>query len=273
MLKLLKVILSVVVIPCSLYAAQTQAKPVVLVSIEPLYEIVTALMKGVAEPQVLINNGKIDQQLTNTQIKQLLSADMLIRVGDGIESQLGESLHEELPLVTNYTITLSNYMPLLLKSGLSSKDGKLFSSDRQKNYDLRFWMDPKLLSMSVRYIAPQLVRMDPEHQEQYLDNEIVLLKQIKEFSKLTARTIQKMSDTDKVLVAQASPYLAHRFIQDESILNRAKLSSISSTVCKKKEQLELASFSLSAVNIHSNIAQLMGEFRSCNSSSLAVRDN
>lgn len=260
------------VIICSLYAVQVQAKPVVVVSIEPLYEIVTALMKGVAEPQVLINNGKIDKQLTNTQIKQLLSADMLIRVGDGMESHLGESLNDELPLVDGYTITLSNYMPLLVKSDLSSEVGKLFSSDRQKNYDLRFWMDPKLLSVSVRYITPQLVRMDPEHQEQYLDNEIVLLKQIQEFSKLTAHTIQQMSDTDKILVAQANPYLAHRYIQDESILNRAKLSSISNTVCKKKEELALANFSLSAVNIDSSITRLVRDLRSCNTNSLADRN-
>lgn len=272
MLKSIKVVLNVVLIISLLYAVQIQAKPVVVVSIEPLYEVVTALMKGVAEPQILINNGKIDKQLTHPQIKQLLAADMLIRVGDGMESQLGESLKEELPLVNGYTITLSNYMPLLVKSELTLDTGKFFSSDRQKNYDLRFWMDPKLLSMSVRYIAPQLVRMDPEHQEQYLDNEIVLLKQIKEFSKLTADAIQQMSDTDKMLVAQANPYLAHRYIQDKSIVNRAKLANLSSTVCNKKEALALASFSLSAVNINANLTHLLNEFKTCKTNALAARN-
>ncbi len=269
--KFIKLVLNTVVIFSSLYAVQIQAKPSVIVSISPLYEIVTALMKGVAEPQVLISNGKIDKQLNSTQIKQLLSADMLIRVGDGMESQLGESLHEDLPLVINYTITLSNYMPLLVKSELSSETGKLFINDRQKNYDLRFWMDPKLLSMSVRYITPQLVRMDPEHQEQYLDNEIVLLKQIKEFSKLTAQTIEQMSDTDKILIAQVNPYLAHRYIQNESIIHQAKLTASSNTICKKKEELALASFSLATVNVDSSITQLVEEFRSCSTHSLAAR--
>lgn len=267
-----KLTLITIVMFCSLLTSQIQAKPTVVVSIEPLYEITAALLKGVTEPHVLINNDKLDKQLSSAQIKQLLSADMLIRIGDGIEPRLGESLSQELALVNGYTVTLSNYMPLLPKSKQPSESDKSVLSERQKSYDLRFWMDPKLLSMAVRYITPQLVRMDPEHQEQYLENEIVLLMQIKKFSKLTAQFIQKMSDTEKTLIALANPYLAHRYIQDEAIINQVKSSDISKTICIKNEALALKSFSLSTENLESSITQLVRELSSCQSRTIAARE-
>jgi len=182
-------------------------KPVIVVSIEPLYEVVSTLSHGVVKPEVIyLNFNDINQPLSTRQQETLLSADIIIRVGRGFEPLLDDFLIQQGKALQNKTITLSRYIPLLEKENIRTDDQYLLFTDRQASSDLRFWMDPRLLRMLTDFIAPTLATMDPVHLEEYLENEIVLRAQLKKVENKMMTLFKQLSLEQKLLLGQLNPY-------------------------------------------------------------------
>ena len=183
--------------------------PNIVVSIEPLYEIVASIAHQVVRPDVVyLNMSDIQKPLTDQQKVMLDKADVIIRVGQGFEPALDKYIHARGRVLENKTITLSLYIPLLDKEQL--EEGIYI--DRQHRSDLRFWMDPRLVKMLVIYIAPKLVAMDPDHLEEYLDNEVLVKDQLKKVEQKMLTLFRQLSLEQKVLIAQFNPYLKNRYM-------------------------------------------------------------
>lgn len=186
------------------------SQPQILVSVEPLYEIVAALCHGIVKPQVIyINFNERHQALSQWQKNQIDTADIIIRAGRGFEPRLDDYLKQQGKILENKTITLSQYIPLLDKQ---NNQKNVLATNRQEKSDLRFWMDPRLVKMLAIYIAPKLVTMDPDHQEEYLDNEIVLKDQLKKIENKMLILFKQLSAEQKILFAQFNPYLKNRYM-------------------------------------------------------------
>jgi len=71
-----------------------QSTPNVVVSIKPIHSIVTALMKGVSRPQLLLESSDSAHtfHLKPSQLNLLSNADLVITVGDGFETGLRKTL-------------------------------------------------------------------------------------------------------------------------------------------------------------------------------------
>ncbi|WP_198263557.1 metal ABC transporter solute-binding protein, Zn/Mn family [sulfur-oxidizing endosymbiont of Gigantopelta aegis] len=202
----------------------------IIVSVEPLYEIVATLSHGINKPEVIYSNFNERQTpLSNRQKSLLAHADIIIRVGKGLEPYLDEYIKQQGRVLENKTITLSQYIPLLDKEAVSSD---VLAVNRQEKSDLRFWMDPRLVKMLAIYIAPKLAVMDPDHQEQYLDNEIVLKAQLKKIEKKMLQLFNQLSMEQKSLFAQFNPYLKNRYMHFSEIqrLPSHKKNSIESCI-------------------------------------------
>ena len=183
--------------------------PNIVVSIEPLYEIVASIAHQVVRPEVLyLNMSDIQKPLTEQQKIMLDKADVIIRVGQGFEPALDKYIHTRGRVLENKTITLSLYIPLLDKEQL--EEGIYI--DRQHRSDLRFWMDPRLVKMLVIYIASKLVAMDPDHLEEYLDNEVLVKDQLKKVEQKMLTLFRQLSMEQKVLIARFNPYLKNRYM-------------------------------------------------------------
>ena len=183
------------------------AAPRVVVSIPSLHSLVSALMDGAAQPQLLFAEEiNYSGKMGPFQKSRMITADIVIWVGPGLETPIVQAL-DQLPGLDIKMLTLSNYVPLM-----SHTDGEVSTLSRQMSRDLQFWSDPRLAIMAVRMITPRLVRLDPEHQELYLDNEITLINKLKILeqeitAKFTPYNIQ-WGDT----VAGVGRYFSHRFI-------------------------------------------------------------
>ncbi|MDX2507620.1 MAG: metal ABC transporter substrate-binding protein [Gammaproteobacteria bacterium] len=188
-------------------------KPNIVVSIEPLYEIVSSLSHGVVKPEVIyLNFSEIKQPLTAWQQEKLQAADIIVRVGEGLEPELDHYLNQQGKQLRDKTLTLSNYIPLLEKAKLRAYNPDAIFTDRQASSDLRFWMDPRLVKMLTDFIAPKLVVMDPNHQEEYLENEIVLRAQLKKVEAKMQSLFKNLSLEQKFQVALFNPYLKNRYM-------------------------------------------------------------
>ncbi|MBT2972158.1 MAG: metal ABC transporter substrate-binding protein [Candidatus Thiodiazotropha sp. (ex Ctena orbiculata)] len=185
----------------------TFAGPRVVVSLPAIHSLVANIMQGVGEPRLLHDQ---DDHLANTlgpfQKSEVLTADLIIWVGAGLEESLADML-ESTPPLHDRTMTLSNTVPLLLKRNF---DG--IAASRKDSRDLRFWHDPKIAMMAVRQITPTLVRLDPANTERYLDNEIELLKRIKQMSKEIASRFSTQIAIPERVATQFSQYFTNRFV-------------------------------------------------------------
>ncbi|MEW8506849.1 MAG: metal ABC transporter substrate-binding protein [Candidatus Thiodiazotropha sp.] len=183
------------------------AGPRVVVSMPAIHSLVANIMQGVGEPRLLHDQ---DNHLANTldpfQKSEVLTADLIIWVGAGLEESLADMLANTPPL-QDRTMTLSHTVPLLLKRNF---DG--IAASRTDSRDLRFWHDPKIAMMAVRQITPTLVRLDPANTERYLDNEIELLKRIKQMSKEIASRFSTQIAIPEGVASQFSQYFTNRFV-------------------------------------------------------------
>ena len=221
--------------------------PKIVVSIEPLYEIVATLSHGIVKPQVIyLNFNDRNKSLLPWQKEMVNSADIIIRVGRGLEPLLDDYLKQQGKALENKTITLSQYIPLLDKEKLDKRNGKInvLATDRQENSDLRFWMDPRLLKMLAIYIAPRLVFMDPAHQEEYLDNEIILKDQLKKIEKKMLSLFNQLSIEQKVLFAQFNPYLKNRYMSFSETKNMVSNHQPEVTACIQNRSFDMIPLNL-----------------------------
>ena len=212
--------------------------PKIVVSIAPLYEIISSLSHGIVKPQVIyLNLRELKQPLNKHQLNILHEADIFIWVGEGYEPLLYDYFEENKQQTKDKIITLSNYIPLLEKEHINSAQRQtLLFTDRQASSDLRFWMDSRLVKMLLSVITPQLVFMDPEHQEEYLDNEIIVKAQLKKVEDKIVSFFQQLSFEQKQMMAQFNPYLKNRYLSFENIkqMDKDNIIKPEMTECIKK---------------------------------------
>jgi len=192
---------------CLTYAAQAPAAPRIAVTQPALHSLVVSLMQGVAKPELILQRTQAgDQSLDPFQTGQLLTADLVIWVGSGLEPGVAQAM-ERFPSIGMHAATLSNTLPLLL-----TKDFEGVADQRQRSRDLHFWNDPRLAIMAVKQITPKLVRVDPDHTELYLDNEIVLLKRLKQTQSDIAQQFAALPTLPEGFATGFDQYFAHRFL-------------------------------------------------------------
>lgn len=166
---------------------QAGANPTVLVSVPALHSLVSGLMDGVAEPQLIMDDdeSRHDTTLSARQLHMLANADMIIWAGPGLEKGLQDAVDNKVPTVRNKLLPLSAFVPLLKSDQTGDTDPANY---RKVSRNLEFWNDPRLSIIAIRTLTPRLVRLDPDNTERYLDNEIALIKRLKGVEQEMANT-------------------------------------------------------------------------------------
>jgi zinc transport system substrate-binding protein len=86
------------------------AEPRVTVSIGPLHALAADLMQGVAEPILLYDRDPdVDAALDPFQQARIITSDILIWTGPGLESSLAQTL-DRMPVLRNKLLTLSKQL-------------------------------------------------------------------------------------------------------------------------------------------------------------------
>ncbi|MEJ2453064.1 MAG: metal ABC transporter substrate-binding protein [Candidatus Thiodiazotropha sp.] len=192
---------------CLAITSPAFAAPKVVVTQPAIHSLLTSLMEGVDHPQLLMEKPEdANRPLDPFQTAHLLTADLIIWIGAGLEGNVEKTL-QRFPMIRQHTATLSLTIPLLLK-----KDYDGIATDRQLSRELTFWNDPKLAMMAVKQITPTLVRLDPEHTERYLDNEIALLQHLKQTQSEIVERLSSLPALPEGFSAGFDRYFAHRFL-------------------------------------------------------------
>ena len=141
-----------------LQSAALAAAPRVVTSIAPVYEITAAIMTGIAEPGLIIDNQASVHQFAfkPSQMRLLQQADLVIWVDRHFEAGFSR-VAEILPSTTRQL----ELMPALGLEG----DGHI-------------WYSPQLLLRSIEIISTALILLDAENQKSYRANAAILIQDL-----------------------------------------------------------------------------------------------
>lgn len=189
--------------------AQAVAAPSVLVSVPALHSLVSGLMDGIAEPKLLLDNPdhSTDLMLTGSQLRMLANTDMIVWAGPGLEKGLYDAVENKAPAARHKLVTLSAMVPLLANKRNGDTDPANYRNDAR---NLEFWADPRLSIIAIRTLTPRLVRLDPDNTERYLDNEISLVRRLRELEKEMASAAAFLAVDLADITPDLNPYFLHR---------------------------------------------------------------
>lgn len=172
--------------------------PQVVVSIAPLHGLVSDLMDGVAEPELIYEGGQSPHAsaLSPQQLKALVTADLLIWVGPELETSLGRLTHRLPDEAINlswhdYDADMTVHAtrePLFARDEHDDHDDHDSHDDDDNHHDdhghdhgdldPHFWLSIDNAQVFVRAVRDQLMTLDAGNAEHYRDNAERLLSEL-----------------------------------------------------------------------------------------------
>ena len=174
-----------------------QSMPSVVVSIKPIHSIVTSLMSGIAEPQLLLksNNSAHTFHLKPSQMRMLANADLVIIVSENFESGLRKAI-KNIDNDSLFQITsLSNLNIHKSRSEILYLEGH--EEHEESIYDLHLWLDINNTKLIAKHISELLIKIDPINEVKYNKN----------FLELTLDLEELKIDLEK----EIAPFLTNQF--------------------------------------------------------------
>lgn len=203
------------------YAADSA--PQVVVSIAPLYALVSGVMENVGTPILLLKPGTSPHHyaLKPSEAKLLYNADLIVWAGPHLESFLTKSIDNvqsvrphvhNIPLVETPGLLLlpvrsnATFEPHTHGEGEDHHD-----HDHANHIDMHFWLDPLNAKHMVTHLAQQLSKADPAHQAHYHANAQKLkekLNTLHQRMQIQLKPVQKMP---YIVFHDAYQYFEHRY--------------------------------------------------------------
>ncbi|KGE00645.1 zinc ABC transporter substrate-binding protein ZnuA [Rhizobium sp. YS-1r] len=217
-------------------AAASAAAPDVVVSIKPIHSLVASIMKGVAEPKLIVQGAASPHtfSLKPSNAAAIESADVIFWVGPGIEAFLEKPLKA---LASSATVVELEDAPGLEK--LPFREGGAFEAhdhehegeeahghddhdhDEEQHaghedhdhgeFDTHLWLDPMNTKAIAAEIEKTLVEADPANAATYQANGASLLKQIDALDAELKATIAPVKDKPFIVFHDAYQYFEHRY--------------------------------------------------------------
>ena len=163
------------------YSTSAQSAPSVVVSIKPIHSIVSSLMQGVGEPQLLLetNESAHSFHIRPSQVMAIENADLIVSIDPKFESGLAS-------ILSNYSKNSQ-----LIISELSLANFYTFRGDDEGDeHDYHLWLDVNNARAIAKHLFKRLIKIDADNTSTYSNN----------LSTLDARLLQLQKDNYEKLV-------------------------------------------------------------------------
>lgn len=215
MLRLFK-ILSCVLFTISMPVyAQTEPPPRVATTIKPVHALTGGIMAGVGEPVLLIDGSTSPHsyRLTPADARQLETADLVVWMGDSLESKLAKTMQT---LVQPDKLLTLNTQPAMTRlparhGGAWADDGGHDGDHDHGRYDPHSWLDPDNAVVMTNIIARRLQQLDPGHAEQYAANAERIAARIAALDRNIAAELANVQNTPYLVFHDALQYFEHHY--------------------------------------------------------------
>ncbi|MDP6164275.1 MAG: zinc ABC transporter substrate-binding protein [Candidatus Thioglobus sp.] len=148
--------------------AFAQSSPIVVTSIKPIHSIVSSLMDGAGQPELLLksNNSAHTFHLKPSQIRMISEAHLVITVDENFEIGLKKALKN---ISSDSLMYVSDIDNLKIYSARDS----IFEEDEEhghSNLDYHLWLSTENVLMIADRIASRLKDLDPSNEMTYVAN-------------------------------------------------------------------------------------------------------
>lgn len=192
-----KLLLLILALPVMAFSS-----PRIVTSIAPIHSIVSQITEGVGEPQLLVSPDRSphDFQLTPNELRSLLSADLVIWVGDGVEgfmSKVSRRINDDakLALVDH----AGDLLPL-------RDHGHDHGDHDHGTADQHIWLSINKMQIVAQVIADRLIEIDPDNQAQYSKNVQALQSHLAELERSLQAQLGPVAGSPYVVFHDAYQY-------------------------------------------------------------------
>ena len=206
----------------------------VAVSIKPLHSLVSAVMQGVATPQLIVAGAGSEHSysLKPSDARTLQNAKLIFWAGPSMETFLERPLES---LGADAKIIALSESPglkrLKMREGgafelhdhaadphdhADEADGHVHTTTEGEahdhdEYDLHFWLDPDNGIVLVRNIAAILAESDPANAEKYKANAENYVQRLQTLTAKISSELQPVQNKPFIVFHDAYQYFEHRF--------------------------------------------------------------
>lgn len=199
--------------------ALAEPSPAVLVSVKPLHGLVASVMKGVAEPGLIVsgNASPHGYAMKPSDVRALEGAQLVVWVGKDFETWLEHPVGKAKAVLTMETLPGIRVLP--------SREGGLWEAhdhghghehehhgkDDGDEIDGHFWLDPDNAVLLVDAVTARLKAMDPAHAAIYDTNATETRRRLMELDKSLTATLAPLAGKSYVVFHDAHQYFEKRY--------------------------------------------------------------
>jgi len=210
-------ILATTMLSSSMTLAYADVK--VVASIKPVHSLVSAVMEGVAKPNLLVEGAASPHtySLKPSQAKQLQDADIVFWMSHDLEAFLENSIENiaqkavSVPLIESHNLTKLNFREggAFAAHGHDDHDDK--HDDDHGEMDPHVWLDPQNAKALVHEIEEQLAKIDPKNAEIYEANASIIMKKLDNLTNEIDVDLSPVRGRGYVVFHDAYQYFEKRF--------------------------------------------------------------
>ncbi|MGE5503974.1 MAG: zinc ABC transporter substrate-binding protein [Actinomycetota bacterium] len=195
-------------------AASAHAEaPMVAVSIKPLHGLVAAVMKGVAEPALIVSGvaSPHTYALKPSDARALQAARLVVWVGPRFEGFLARSLAGRTDTLAMADIPGMTLLPAR-EGGVWEPHAHHGHGDHDEDGpDGHLWLDPANAARLVSAVAERLAALDPAHAQAFRANAAAELARINALDAALKARLAPLAGGTYVVFHDATQYFEHHY--------------------------------------------------------------
>lgn len=201
--------------------ARASEPPAVLVSIKPLHGLVASVMKGVAEPGLIVSgaNSPHDYVLKPSDARALDKAALVIWVGKDFESWLERPMARAKASLAMESVAGLALLPTREGGAWEPHDHghehghehEHHDHDDHDEIDGHLWLDVDNAAKFVDAVAARLSALDPDHAPLYQGNAAATHTRLADLDASLARKLAPLAGRSYVVFHDAHQYFEKRY--------------------------------------------------------------
>jgi zinc transport system substrate-binding protein len=188
----------------------------VVVTIKPVHSLVAGVMRGIAEPKLLVRGSSSPHAyaLTPSDTAALYNAALFFRVSPQLEPftpKLLRALPDEVQVVS--VMDAPGLQLLTMRRGPTFEHDSAYTAHvgAPDVIDGHAWLDPENAKAMVDYIAQILSGWNPTHAKAFKSNAHDLSQQLEALRRELEQTLKPVADRPYVVFHDAMHYFERRF--------------------------------------------------------------
>ena len=225
-MSVIRVLLASALLSVSSQAVLAAEKGDVVVSIKPIHSLVSAVMQGAGEPELIVKGSASEHgySLKPSDAGALEKAKVIFWIGPEMETYLTkplESLGAKAEVVRLDQVKGLEILPARESGNFEAHDhgGHGHSHDHDgegeahdhHHDDMHIWLDPQNAKLMLVPIAEALSKADPEHAKQYQENAATYADKIDALQKDVAAELEPVRTKPYIVFHDAYQYFERRF--------------------------------------------------------------